>query len=169
MAQETISRAASLMLSAIILLIHIFADVDLVDVGIAEHSSLCSRVAYPFFHASLLHAILNVWCLLSVVFYYPISASSLILCFGVAMSIPIDSLATLIPFAHFDTPTVGLSGVCFALMGRISFMVARKWYYQKWLWCYILIGFIFPNASGWIHLYCYLCGIMIGFINKPLR
>ena len=162
MVQETLSRASSLALAAIVMFIYAFIDISPEDVGIMQGVTFCNRLTYSFFHASFLHAFMNVWCLLSVVFMYPISIWSLLLAFGVAASVPVDTFA-------FTIPTIGLSGVCFALMGRISFMVRRKWYYQAWLWFYIFLGFLFPNTNGWLHLYCYLMGVLIGFLNKPLK
>lgn len=162
MVQETLSRAAALTLAAIVMFIYVFIDIAPEDVGIMQGVTFSNRLTYSFFHASFLHALINVWCLLSVVFMYPISIWSLLMAFAVAISFPIDVVSV-------TMPTIGLSGVCFALMGRISFMVRRKWYYQAWLWFYILLGFLFPNTNGWLHLYCYLMGALIGFFNKPLR
>lgn len=162
MVQETLSRATSLTLAAVVMLIYAFIDVAPEDVGIMQGVRFCNRLTYSFFHASFLHAFMNVWCLLSVAFVYPISIWSLIIAFGIAVSVPVDTFTCTIP-------TIGLSGVCFALMGRISFMVRRKWYYQAWLWFYILLGFLFPNTNGWLHLYCYILGVLIGFLNKPLK
>lgn len=169
MVQETLSRITTLAIAATIMLICLFMDVAPEKVGIMQSASLCNRLTYSFFHASFLHAFMNVWCLLSVVFIYPISFWSLLLAFGIAISFPIDTLCNISPIFAFVMPTVGLSGVCFALMGRISFMVSRKWYYQSWLAFYILLGFIFPNTNGWLHLYCYLMGVLVGFLNKPIR
>lgn len=169
MAQETLTRASSLSLAAIVMLIYAFVDVAPESVGIMQSVTLCNRLTYSFFHATFLHAFMNVWCLLSVAFVFPISIWSLVTAFGIAASFPIDTLCDISPIFAFTMPTVGLSGVCFALMGRIAFMVKRKWYYQSWLAFYILLGFIFPNVNGWLHLYCYLMGMFVGFLNKPLK
>ena len=169
MVQETLSRTSALSLAAIVLLIYIFADVELSEVGIMQGVTFCNRLTYSVFHASFLHAFMNIWCLLSVVFMYRISLWSLLMAFAVAISFPVDTLHSILPLYSLTIPSVGLSGVCFALMGRISFMVRRKWYYQAWLAFYIILGFIFPNTNGWLHLYCYLMGVFVAFLNKPLR
>lgn len=169
MAQETLSRATSLALAATIIIINLLSDADGEAVGIMQGVSLFNRITYSFFHASFLHAFMNVWCLLSIVFIYPISIWSLIVAFGIAASFPVDTLCGISPIFCFTIPTIGLSGVCFALMGRISFMVSRKWYYQGWLIFYLILGFLFPNTNGWLHLYCYLMGMLVGFLNKPLK
>lgn len=169
MVQETLSRTSALSLAAIIILLYVLFDVEPSEVGIWQGVTLCNRFTYPFFHASFLHAFMNIWCLLSVVFMYPLSLWSLLISFAIAISFPIDTLYSILPLYSLTIPSVGLSGVCFALMGRLSFMVRRKWYYQSWLAFYILLGFIFPNTNGWLHLYCYLMGVFVAFLNKPLR
>lgn len=169
MAQETLSRATSLALAATIILINLLSNIDSEAVGIMQGATFCNRLTYSFFHASFLHAFMNVWCLLSIVFIYPISIWALLIAFGIAASFPVDTLCSLSPIFSFTIPTIGLSGVCFALMGRISFMVRRKWYYQGWLAFYLALGFLFPNTNGWLHLYCYLMGMLVGFLNKPLK
>lgn len=169
MAQETLTRTTTLALAAIVILIYLFLDIAPEKVGIMQGATICNRFTYSLFHATFLHAFMNIWCLLSVVFMYPVSIWSLLIAFGIAASFPIDTLCDISPIFAFTIPTIGLSGVCFTLMGRIAFMVRRKWYYQSWLAFYILLGFIFPNVNGWLHLYCYLMGMLVGFLNKPLK
>ena len=83
----------------------------------------------------------------------------------IAVTIPVDTLA---PFLPFDNPTVGLSGVVYVLFGSISFDVLRKRYYQCWMLFYITVGFLIPNTNAWLHLYCYLCGLIVALLNKPI-
>lgn len=139
-----------------------FQDIaDWSAVGVFSGCGLCSRLRYPFFHAGLLHAALNSWCLLSVVFIYEISLLRLVLAYCIAVSAPSLCLS--------DIPTVGLSGLVFALFGSISFEVERKAYYQLWMIAYLIIGFFFTNTNAWVHLYCYLAGCAAALINKPVK
>ena len=137
------------MLAAGVILLY-FLGLEAEKYGLCVGATLFQRLSFHFFHASFLHAALNAWVLLSVVFLFDISIYPIITAFIIA-------------------PTIGLSGVCYALMGRIAFMVAKKWEYQGWMAFYIGVGFLFPNMNGWIHLYCYLVGMLVGFLNKPLR
>ena len=118
-------------------------------------------MSYPFYHVGIVHALLNAWCLLSVVFIYDISMLRLCLAYIIAVFIPFICLS--------DTPTVGLSGLVFALFGSISFEVGRKVYYQLWMIAYLIIGFVFPNTNAWVHLYCYLAGCAVALLNKPVK
>ena len=139
---------------------------DWTAVGICSSCPLSGRLLYPFFHAGIVHAVLNAWCLLSVVFIYEVSYLRMLFAYVVAVTVPVDTLGTFLPLA---SPTVGLSGVVYVLFGTISFEVARKRYYQLWMLCYIAVGFIFPNTNAWLHLYCYLCGFLFALLNKPIN
>ena len=130
-------------------------------VGIYTGCGLRCRFLYPFYHANLLHATLNAWGLLSVIFIYDISLSRLILAYIIAICIP--------SFCLSDIPTVGLSSVVFVLFGSISFEVQRKAYYQLWMFAYLVAGFFFPNTNALVHLYCYLAGVAVALMNKPIK
>ena len=135
------------------------------SVGIYAHCPLSGRLLYPFFHASLLHASLNAWCLLSIVFIYDVSVWRMLFAYVAAVAVPVDTLGSWLPLG---SPTVGLSGVVYVLLGSISFEVERKWYFQSWLLACIAAGFFMPNTNAWLHLYCYLCGLAAAFLNKPI-
>lgn len=137
------------------------------NVGIYAGCSLTGRLLYPFFHANFLHALLNAWCLLSVVFIYDISILRLIAVYLVTVTMPVETFGKWIE--TMNMPTVGLSGIVFALFGSISFEVLRGRYYQSWMCFYLLSGFLFPCTNAWMHLYCYLCGLAVAFINKPIK
>ena len=140
---------------------------DWSEVGIHEGCGLVPRLIYPFFHANRIHAALNAWCLLSMVFLYDISLRRLCIAYTIAVLFPVDTLAYL-GVEPCDV-TVGLSGVVFALFGSISFEVKRKIYYQSCITAYLILGFVLPNTNGWIHLYCYLAGCMVALLNKPVK
>lgn len=161
METNEIAKATSL-LGSIILCCLALSDIeDWSTVGIFIGCGLEGRLLYPFYHANLLHAALNIWCLLAVVFIYDISIWRLCCAYAIAISIPTFCLSVI--------PTVGISGILFALFGSISFEVERKGYYQLLMIAYIIIGFLFPNTNAWIHLYCYLAGCMVALLNKPIK
>ena len=135
---------------------------DWQSVGIYPGCGLPGRLLYPFFHANPVHAALNAWCLLSVVFMYGVSLLRLLFAYAVAVTVPVGAFGT-------DMPTVGLSGVVFVLFGSLSFEVRRKAYFQLWMLSYLAIGFLFPNTNAWLHLYCYATGVVAGVLNKPVK
>ena len=168
MVREKNAKIASLALSAVIIIISII-HIDVNSVGIYAGAPWYKHLSYHFFHASALHALMNAWCLLCVVFRYDVSLWAIISAFVIASLYPADTLYSIFTLDSLTIPTIGLSGVCYALMGYIAFKVARKAYYHLWLAFYIVIGFLFPNVNGWVHLYCYVVGLLVGYLNKPIK
>lgn len=159
MDQKKNGKTATLIISLVILcLASLRRIVKLSSVGICTGCGLAGRLSYPFFHAGILHAGINVWCLLSVVFIYDISLRRLCLAYIVAVSVP--------TFCLSETVTVGMSGLVFVLFGSISFEVKRKLYYQACMFAGLVTGFFFPNINAGIHLYCYLAGVAGALLNK---
>lgn len=159
---EKITAVVIALGSAVLSFFHI---ADWYSVGIYAHAPLAGRLLYPFFHSGVLHAALNAWCLLSLAFLYNVTWKRMIVAYFIAVTVPVDTLGSFLPF---DNPTVGLSGVVYVLFGSISFEVLRKRYYQCWMLFYIGIGFFMPNTNAWLHLYCYLCGFVVALLNKPI-
>lgn len=155
-------KIVALIVGVVALALSLLQGVDFSVVGIYYGCSLSGRFAYHFFHANIFHAVLNVWCLLSVVFLYGITLPRLLFAYIVTSLFPVSL------FPDALAPTIGLSAVVYFLFGSISFMVRRKWYYQCWMLAYLALGFLIPNANGWIHLYGYSAGLLLGFLNKPL-
>lgn len=161
MDKKKAGKILALIIAILVYILAIQGTQDWLVVGIYSGCGLSCCLLYPFYHANLLHAILNAWCLLSVVFIYDTSLWRLVIAYIIAVSVP--------SFCLSDIPTVGLSGVVFALFGSISFEVERKAYYQLWMLAYLVVGFLFPNTNAWVHLYCYIAGVAIALLNKPVK
>lgn len=161
MDKKKVEKIAALVVAILVCVLALQDIQDWTAVGIYSGCGLTCRLLYPFHHANILHALLNAWCLLSVVFIYETSLWRLALAYIIAVSVP--------SFCLSDIPTVGLSGVVFALFGSISFEVERKTYYQLWMLAYLVVGFLFPNTNAWVHLHCYGAGVVVALLNKPIK
>lgn len=137
-------------------------------VGIMSGCTLLARLAYSFFHAGIVHCLVNCWCMLSVVFIYPLSLSRLLIAYAVAVTYPFAT----------DTPTVGLSAVCFCLLGQVSWLTRSKLFFHLWIAGFIaftyLLPFIFLHygitiafPDNTLHIYSYVVGLMVGFLYSP--
>lgn len=153
-------KYAGVIISLSIILISLLYTPDWTSLGIRRGSDIADRLSYPFLHASFLHAAINSWCLLSIIFRYDISWRYLMIAYAIAVSVP-DCLL-------FSTPTVGLSALCFASMGMILFKVKRKLFYNLYLCILLAAGFIAPGVNGWIHLYSYVAGLLVGCLDAPI-
>ena len=159
MEKRKAEKITSLVVSLLVVVL-LFADRPLSSVGISAGCDITGRLLYSFYHVNVIHAALNVWCLLSVVFLYDVSIWRMLLSYIAAVTIP--------SFMLSDMPTVGLSAVVFFLFASISFEVCRKLYYQSWMLFYLIAGFFFPNTNATVHLYCYVCGMLYALLNKPV-
>ena len=160
MVRQKEAKNAALLTVAVVLLMSFIYVPDWSAVGVAEGCPLVARLVYSFFHASPVHAVVNAWCLLCIVFLYDISIWRLLIAYIVAVVVP--------GFLLSEVPTVGLSCVCFFLLGSLIFEVKRKLYFFSSMALYIAVGFFFPSVNALIHLYGYLAGLLVGLLNAPL-
>ncbi len=154
-------KTAGLLIVAFVLLFALVHQPDWSSVGISIGCHAVQRFAYPFFHASFIHAMLNVWCFVSILFVHDIAWWRLATAYLIAVATPDFALST--------TPTVGLSAVCFALLGSIAFQTRRKLYYNGCMALYIALGFLFPHLNAWLHLYSYVAGLIVGLLDIPIQ
>lgn len=160
-------KIAALVVGVGLILLSFVGISNIQSIAICSGCGLIPRLLYPFFHVNLLHVLLNVWCLLSLVFMYDITWRRLLVSYLVAATIPVDTLGTFL--SSMNTPTIGLSGIVYFLFATISFEVVRKYYYQSWMVFYLIVGFFFPNMNAWLHLYCYVAGLIYALLNKPIK
>lgn len=154
--EKNTARTLALIIAAVVLILHCL-DIPLDEVGLSSDAPCYTALTYSFFHVSFLHAALNAWCLLSLVFGYGVSLNKMLIAYIIAILCPATS----------DIPTVGLSGVCFALIGMVS--VGRNYIFLLFVAAILALGFFFPQSNGWLHLLCYLAGLIVGLLNMPIR
>lgn len=128
---------------------------------------ITARLCYHFFHANVIHAICNIWCLLALAFYYDIEDWELLLAFLIASTIPSWVLYPL-PSTLYPVKAIGFSGICFALMGIVFYKVARKRYYLSFIIPVVAAGFIIPGMAATIHLYCFAVGITVSLVLQAV-
>lgn len=155
-----IEKSAALTLTVSVILSSLIYVPDWMAVGISYDCGILQRLGYSFFHSSFIHAALNAWCFISILFLYEVKWWQLMVAYSIAVAAPDLVLS--------PVPTVGLSAVCFALLGSVAFQVKRKLYYNCCMALYVAMGFIFPFVNGWLHLYSYVAGLIVGFLNMPI-
>lgn len=139
--------------------------------GLTASSTIVARLTYHFFHSSVFHAAINLLCLYAITFKYQAPAWHFIVAFIMASIAP--------TFALSPTPTVGLSGICFTLIGLQTFLVQRKIFFASYILTFLLISALLPfvliacglnstQPNTPLHLYCYVAGTILSFITAPL-
>lgn len=127
--------------------------------GMCEDKEWYTHFTYQFLHVSMWHLAINLWSMWTLTTTYKIRIWHLITAYLISAS----------PFFYGDIPTVGLSGMCFALMGVIWYQVLRVKLYHIWIVGFILVGYLFPASNAKLHLYCYAIGFIIGWLNRPVK
>lgn len=135
------------------------------DCSSACHLSLrnwsARNFTYHFFHVGALHLFLNLWCFLSCVFLADMSAGRLFAAYLIACTAP----------ALSPVPTVGFSGVCFAILGFVMWQSKNKLEYNA----YVLLGIVLPlvvvphAVNNLLHLYCYAVAVILGALQRLRR
>lgn len=128
------------------------------EYGFTFHSGLINHFIYPFLHANIWHLAANVACIFMI-------TSPLRL----YVTIPIAILCSFLP-CFISEPTVGFSGVLFAIVG-ISWGVLHRFKDMVWKNKLILIIPVFlPHVNFMIHIYCLLAGYLYGHLcDKRLK
>ena len=180
MVRNTQAKTTALILTIIVLVIaatQCVAEFPPHRLALCNGAQLIPRLTYHFLHANIFHAILNCWCLLSLVFFYDVNIWQIIAAYLIASSFPVDTLSEIMP--NLGTPTVGMSAICYVLMDLVMPRVKRKLYYNAFVVFFVLMGLTFPSLCNLInrevavpnnilHLYAYIMGMLVGFLNTPI-
>lgn len=154
------TKITALLLS-LVMIILLFVNIPADNVGVYQGCAFINRLTYSLFHAGVIHLSLNLWCFLSCVFLADITAAALMASFLIAFTVPVYS----------DVPTVGLSGVCYALLGFIMLNARNKISYNVYILTSIIIPYIIlPHAvNSFVHAYCYVVAIALSIIVKLFK
>lgn len=117
--------------------------------GFVPRSGLVPRLSYSFLHANVWHLLANLLVLWSI--RRPMN---------VAAAYVIAVAASYLPM-HADRPTVGLSGLLFAMFGIMWGHVGDARGFLRAGMPVILAMMLIPGVNGLLHLYCYLVGFIV--------
>lgn len=123
------------------------------DIGYADFSATLFHFIYPFFHANIFHLLGNVLCLWLFRCQLHISA-------GYLIAVLCSFLPTLV-----SEPTVGFSGVLFAVAGISWGNIGKFTLMCKKCAPFLLITLFIPHINALIHVYCLLAGYLYGLLN----
>lgn len=126
--------------------------------GFSHDAAWHARLYYQFFHASALHWFANAWALIGLAFgYWRVPWHFVLSAYSISCVAP-----------AVDMPTVGLSGVAYALCGMIVPQLTAEQLrrYMPATGLYLMLGFALP-VNAWLHVYCFLLGCMYGLLSTP--
>ena len=131
--------------------------------GFTFHGEIINNILYPLSHASIWHLAANILCLWMLRCPMRLAATYTIAVLGSFLpSFSIYDCLIQGGFSSLSEPTMGFSGVLFAMVGiswgrihRFKDMVLRN----KWI---LIIPAFIPHINFLIHIYCLLFGYLYG-------
>lgn len=140
-------------LLAVSLALFVLSFISQDSVYISRNMAL-NRLFYPLFHANLIHAVLNIFCILQLAFYYRMSRWFLLASYIIAVTAP----------SCLIEGTLGFSGVIFAALGLYSMIVTRGWVIAAHVAFYCSLTALFSCVNTLLHLYCYAVGFVCSLL-----
>lgn len=128
--------------------------IDAHSVGVYDGCRWYQHLTYQFFHANIFHLAANLYVMWLCATRLKLSQRQMLLCLAISAMTPATSLM----------PTIGASGIVYAMLGIINTMVVEKLRFAMWIAVYIAISALF-NCNWSIHLYCYALGFMFNSIT----
>ena len=125
--------------------------------GFTLHSPLIDHILYPLSHANIWHLAGNILCLWMIKCKPYILAT--FVCAVLCSFLPCPQLPL---YGGVTDPTMGFSGVLFAMVG-VSWGKAHRFkdmiWKNKW---YLIIPAFLPHVNFLIHFYCLIAGYLFG-------
>ena len=153
------AKAASLIVGGVVTIAAVAGRCGMPDMGIGIYPDcpIYARILHPLVHTGLIHAAVNVYVWLKVVFFCDIHPRQLLRAWLVACSCPV-TLATI--GGSTTDQVVGLSGVIYALLGMLMPQVRDRRAFNIWIAAYLFIGWLVGGVAVGFHLYCYMMGCL---------
>lgn len=116
------------------------------------------RLLYMFFHVGALHAAANVLCLTAIARSdFRVPSHFILAALAIAACAPMGG----------DSVTVGCSGVCYALLGAMSWQSIDVKRFHTIIALFLVLGAL-PvfHVNYMLHAFCYIEGVIYGLICK---
>ncbi len=133
------------------------------SLGIYPSCPLYARLLHPLAHAGIIHATLNVYVWLQIVFFCGVRSRQLLTAWVIACSCP-AAVATW--GGTVGTHVVGLSGVVYTLLGELSLRAKAPVSFHLWVAAYLAMGWLVGGVAVGFHLYCYVAGRLSALIFR---
>lgn len=151
----------ALIISAILLVLSVM---NIHVNGICKGCSIIDRLTYSFYHANIVHACINIYVYLGMVFLLGSSMLDMVVAYIICVCVP--------PLMLTHTTTIGLSGFVYALIGLKTFYVTNPIKYTLSVIIPLIFTSFFPYVAFGVHIWCYAVGVICSIIilcAKKLR
>lgn len=127
--------------------------------GIGVGSSIAARMCHPLFHAGVAHALVNVYVLWQLVFFFPLRMRHLMLAYAVACLCPWQCAV----WPEYGAHALGLSGVVYGLMGWVMPKSSHRRRFNVVVAVWMVFGVLSGQMAVGLHLWCYVVCAAVSF------
>ena len=169
MRQREYAKTAALAVGLIVVLVQVLRSCGVLPggmwvSGLAVGAPWWARLLHPFIHVGMGHALINVYVLWQLVFFFPVRLRHLFFAYLVACSCPAGWAGWTVIHLSAGIPVVGLSGVIYVLMGWAMTKVNRKVRFNA-----VVMGWMaFATAVGGVAVGLHLYGYVVGALTAML-
>ena len=128
-------------------------------IGIIPH------LTYMFLHAGIIHLLINSFSFVSawiIMKRFYRKGYFYVVPFALAF------LTSFIPLCIFDKPTVGVSGVVYAMIGMILpyFNFKKTYLFYLSIALSLIVSFFIHSSNFYLHLFCFIGGVLFTVFYK---
>lgn len=139
----------------------VYAGIDAHYIGFYEGCSLYTRFIYPIFHASFFHMAFNAYCFVLIM---RILRKTKAMSDALILIISYISAVACTFVSEMSLPTIGLSGVIYAMIGIYSYLRLSGCLWNVLIILLInIIAYHVGTSNVFIHLSCWACGFALTF------
>lgn len=171
MRQREYAKTAALAVGMIVLAVQALRSIGLLPGGVwvsglAVGAPWWARLIHPFIHAGMGHALLNVYVLWQLVFFFHIRLRHLFFAYVVACLCPAGWAGWSIVTLPAGIPVVGLSGILYVLMGGVMTRLERKARFNAVIMGWTAFATVMGGVAVGLHLYAYVVGALSAMLVR---
>lgn len=151
-------KTASIIYCIILVFVYVLVPKDVaISLGVQNDCGVLNHILYSLFHYNEMHLFLNIYVILSVVFFHNVNIFKFCFALIAAMLLPSE--------AALDSVCIGSSVFAYALIG-IEVMISDEWKKFAYLNLFIIsIGTLFNNIAVLPHFWGFGCGCLYGILT----
>ena len=138
---------------AVVCAVTMFISANPYAIGVYNGCQWYQHLTYQFFHTSIFHLGANIYVMWFCTTRFALKQWQLLMCLIISMLTP----------PIYTMPTIGASGIVYAMLGMINAIVLKKLRFASWIALYITIS-AFLNCNWVIHLLCFILGFITNYI-----
>jgi len=138
------------------------------ELGYTQLFPIWKHFTYIFQHAGIIHLLINS---LSFISAWIIMKRFYKKGYFYLVPFVLAFLTSFIPLCIFDKPTVGVSGVVYAMIGMILpyFNFKKAYLFYLSIAVSLIVSFFIHSSNFYLHLFCFISGVLFTVCYKSIN